>query len=71
MGKDGLLVLLCYPDNTIVFDYVDLPLLRGVRINLVFTPRSLSVGIELFAAVALVVWIATGCVLVAIYGAPP
>jgi hypothetical protein len=44
---------------------------NAIIINSMLTPRSLSVGIELFAAAALVVWIATGCVLVAIYGAAP
>ena len=44
---------------------------NSVRINLIFTLRSLTIVVELFAATALVVWIAAGCVMLAINGSPP
>ncbi|MGC2275809.1 MAG: hypothetical protein WA571_07350 [Candidatus Binatus sp.] len=44
---------------------------NSVRINWVFALRSLTVVVEIFAATALVVWIAAGCVILAINGAPP
>jgi hypothetical protein len=44
---------------------------NSVRINWMPALRSLTVAVELFAATALVLWIAAGCVLLAIHGAPP
>jgi hypothetical protein len=44
---------------------------NSIRINSMLTLRSLSVVAELFAATVLVIWIAAGCVLLAINGAPP
>ena len=47
------------------------PSYNPIKVNLMFTHRPLTVALELFAAGALVIWIATGCVLLAINGAPP
>ena len=44
---------------------------NSVRINWMLALRSLTVVVELFAATALVLWIAAGCVMLAINGAPP
>ena len=43
---------------------------NSVRINLMLTFRSLTMVAEIFAATVLVVWIAAGCVMLAINGAP-
>ena len=64
----------CSPNNKIVFRHVDVPpdaIYNSIRINSMLTLRSLSVVAELFAATVLVIWIAAGCVLLAINGAPP
>jgi hypothetical protein len=44
---------------------------NSIVINSMLAPRSLGVAVELFAATVLVIWIAAGCVLLAINGAPP
>jgi hypothetical protein len=44
---------------------------NSVRTNLMVTFRALTIVAELVAATALVVWIAAGCVMLAINGAPP